>query len=224
MEKNHSYTKPYSNKNNLFKFSLATLVRNRGANQADFNARSSLTYFLRVYTLLKIKKKLFSTFIVSRWLQKWSPWKCIRLFGEIMTKTLTAHIENFLFKHLHCTWLTFLYNLELVKVSKVTFLFLLIFGQGISTYYVNSQANVCDDVDDLACLILSQARADLCSDACLSKLCPRQCGNCRKLLSLHSNNLVIKYTKFLKWWIVKLNFISNFEVINLMISTALPDD
>lgn len=53
-----------------------------------------------------------------------------------------------------------------------------------------SYADVCEDVDTKSCEILAALRPDLCSNPCLSKLCTRHCGHCRKF-----NLIVILYDR-----------------------------
>jgi hypothetical protein len=49
-------------------------------------------------------------------------------------------------------------------------------------FIVQSYAAVCEDVDTKACEILALKQPDLCSDPCLSKMCTRHCGHCRKYI------------------------------------------
>ena len=70
-------------------------------------------------------------------------------------------------------------DFETVLTVRYFFCFILLLFYTV-VCIVLSSADVCEDVDTKACELMVVKRPDLCSDPCLSKLCPRYCKQCRE--------------------------------------------
>ena len=70
-------------------------------------------------------------------------------------------------------------DFETVPTVRYLFFFILLLFYTV-VCFVLSSADVCEDVDTKACELMVVKRPDLCSDPCLSKLCPRYCKRCRE--------------------------------------------
>lgn len=85
---------------------------------------------------------------------------------------------------------------------------------------VLTSAQSCDNIDDQVCQGFA-AKTNVCTDPCLSKLCPRTCNLCRKssfCMSVHRKKSETCFTHK-RWWIM---FFLRIFVFNSLSTTSYP--